>query len=78
MLPSLIARRLVGRKTLLWPRFKAIHFNWLGPEHLVCSLANQGGPTIPDYGMEPNKNAQIVSSKYLMHSDSLSSIDLLR
>ena len=42
MLPSLIARRWVGRQTLLLPRLKAIHFSWLGPERLVCCLAHRG------------------------------------
>ena len=42
MLPSLIARRWVGRQTLRWPRLKAIHFSWLGPELLVCCLAHRG------------------------------------
>ena len=41
MLPSLIARRWVGRQTLRWPRHKAIHFSWLGPELLVCCLAHR-------------------------------------
>ena len=42
MLPSLIARRWVGRQTLRWPRLKAIHFSWLGSELLVCCLAHRG------------------------------------
>ena len=46
MLPSLIARRWVGRQTLWWPRLKAIHFSRLGPELLVCCLAHRG-PTGP-------------------------------
>ena len=25
-----------------WPRLKAIHFSWLGPELLVCCLAHRG------------------------------------
>ena len=32
MLHSLIARQVIGRQTPLWPRPKAIHFSWLGPE----------------------------------------------
>ena len=32
MLHSLIARRWIGRQTPRWPRPKAIHFSWLGPE----------------------------------------------
>ena len=35
-------RRWVGRQTLCWPRLKAIHFSWLGPELLVCCLAHRG------------------------------------
>ena len=41
LLPSLIARRWVGRQTLWWHRLKAIHFSWLGPELLVCCLAHR-------------------------------------
>ena len=29
---SLIARRWVGRQTLLWPQLNAIYLSWLGPE----------------------------------------------
>ena len=32
MLHSLIARRWIWHQTPLWPRPKAIHFSWLGPE----------------------------------------------
>ena len=39
MLPSLIARRWVGRHG---SRHKAIHFNWLGSGLLVCCLAHRG------------------------------------
>ena len=30
LLPSLIARRWIGRQTQWWPRHKAIYFSWLG------------------------------------------------
>ena len=42
LLHSLIARRWIGRQTLLRPRLKAIHFNWLGPELFVCCLVKRG------------------------------------
>ena len=33
----------VGRASdSIWPRLKAIHFSWLGPELLVCCLAHRG------------------------------------
>ena len=38
LLPSLIARRWVGRQTQSWPRHKAIYFSWFGPE-LFLSIA---------------------------------------
>ena len=41
VLPSLVARRWVGRRALWWPRRGAIHFGWLGPELLVCCLAHR-------------------------------------
>ena len=37
LLPSLIARRWVGRQTQWWPWHKAVYFSWLGPE-LFCPL----------------------------------------
>ena len=37
LLPSLIARRWVGRQTRWWPWHKAIYFSWFGPE-LFCLL----------------------------------------
>ena len=43
LLPSLIARRRVGRQTRSWPRHKAIYFSWFGPElFFVCCLAHRG------------------------------------
>ena len=42
LLPSLIARRWVGRQTQWWPRHKAIYFSWLGPE-LFCLLLGPPG-----------------------------------
>ena len=42
LLPSLIARRWVGRQTQWWPRHKAIYFSWFGPELFVCCLAHRG------------------------------------
>ena len=42
MLHSLIAGRWVMRQTLRWSRHKANHFNWLGPELLVCCLVHRG------------------------------------
>ena len=42
LLPSLIARRLVGRQTQWWPRHKAIYFSWFGPE-LFCLLLGPPG-----------------------------------
>ena len=42
LLPSLIARRWVGRQTQWWPRHKAIYFSWLGPE-LFCPLLGPPG-----------------------------------
>ena len=41
-LPSLIARRWVGRQTQWWPRHKAIYFSWFGPE-LFCLLLGPPG-----------------------------------
>ena len=38
LLHALIARLWIGRHTLWWPRPKAIHFSWLGPE-LFFSVA---------------------------------------
>ena len=42
LLPSLIARRWVGRQTQWWPRHKAIYFSWFGPE-LFCLLLGPSG-----------------------------------
>ena len=42
LLPSLIARRWVGRQTQWWPRLKVIYFSWFGPELFVCCLAHRG------------------------------------
>ena len=42
VLPSLVARRWVGRRALWWPRLKAVRFGWLGPGLLVCCLAHRG------------------------------------
>ena len=42
LLPSLIARRWVGRQTRWWPRHKAIYFSWFGPE-LFCLLLGPPG-----------------------------------
>ena len=42
LLPSLIARRWVGRQTQWWPRHKAIYFSWFGPE-LFCLLLGPPG-----------------------------------
>ena len=52
MLPSLIARRWVGRQTLRWHRHKAIHFSWLGPELLVCCLAHRGSTGVLSFAPE--------------------------
>ena len=41
LLHSLIARRWIGRQTPGWPRPKAIHFSWLGPE--LSSVAGSIG-----------------------------------
>ena len=42
LLPSLIARRLVGRQTQWCSRHKAIYFSWFGPE-LFCLLLGPPG-----------------------------------
>ena len=42
LLPSLIARRWVGRQTQWWPRHKATYFSWFGPE-LFCLLLGPPG-----------------------------------
>ena len=42
LLPSLIARRWVGRQTQWWPRHKAIYLSWFGPE-LFCLLLGPPG-----------------------------------
>ena len=42
LLPSLIARRRVGRQTQWWPRHKAIYFSLVGPE-LCCLLPGLPG-----------------------------------
>ena len=42
LLPSLIARRWVGRQAQWWPRHKAIYFSWFGPE-LFCLLLGPPG-----------------------------------
>ena len=42
LLPSLIARRWIGRQTQWWPRHKAIYFSWFGPE-LFCLLLGPPG-----------------------------------
>ena len=42
LLPSLIARRWVGRQTRWWLRHKAIYFSWFGPE-LFCLLLGPSG-----------------------------------
>ena len=42
LLPSLIARRWVGRQTQWWPRHKAIYFSWFGPD-LFCLLLGPPG-----------------------------------
>ena len=42
LLPSLIARRWVGRQTQWWPRHKATYLSWLGPE-LCCPLLGPPG-----------------------------------
>ena len=42
LLPSLIARRWVGRQTQWWPRHKAIYFSWSRPE-IFCLLLGPPG-----------------------------------
>ena len=42
MLNSLIACWCVGSQTQWWPRLKAIHFSWLGPELFHQLLAHWG------------------------------------
>ena len=42
LLPSLVARRLVGRRTLWWPRRKAICFSWFWPELFYLLLGPPG------------------------------------
>ena len=41
LVPSLIARRWVGRQTQWWPRHKAIYFRW-SRSFFVCCLAHRG------------------------------------
>ena len=42
LLPSLVARRWVGRRARWWPRRRAIYFGWFGPE-LFCLLFGPPG-----------------------------------
>ena len=46
MLHSLNARRWIWHQTPLWPRPKAIHLSWLGPE--LSSVAWSTGAQIDD------------------------------
>ena len=42
LIPSLIARRWVGRRTRSWPRPRAVYFSWFGPG-LFCLLLGPPG-----------------------------------
>ena len=42
LLPSLTARRWVGRQTQWWTRHKAIYFSWFGPEPFCLLLGPLG------------------------------------